>query len=87
VDDASKLKGLFETIQRLNGEGKLLAYHDRSDGGLLATLCEMAFASHIGLDVSLDALKAMRSARCSTRSWAPWCGAQQGCERDTESLQ
>ncbi|HUX92026.1 MAG TPA: phosphoribosylformylglycinamidine synthase [Gallionellaceae bacterium] len=57
VDDASKLKGLFETIQRLNGEGKLLAYHDRSDGGLLATLCEMAFASHIGLDIKLDGLK------------------------------
>jgi phosphoribosylformylglycinamidine synthase len=57
VDDASKLKAFFETIQRFNGEGKLLAYHDRSDGGLLAALCEMAFASHIGLDVNLDGLK------------------------------
>jgi phosphoribosylformylglycinamidine synthase len=57
VDDASKLKGLFETIQRLNGEGRLLAYHDRSDGGLLSTLCEMAFASHIGLDIKLDGMK------------------------------
>ena len=57
VDDAGKLKAFFEAIQRLNSEGKLLAYHDRSDGGLLAALCEMAFASHIGLDVKLDALK------------------------------
>ncbi len=56
VDDARTLKSFFEIIQRLNGEGKLLAYHDRSDGGLLATLCEMAFASHIGLSVNLDAL-------------------------------
>ena len=57
VDDAGKLKGFFEMIQRLNGAGKLLAYHDRSDGGLLAVLCEMAFASHIGLDISLDSLQ------------------------------
>ncbi len=57
VDDAGNLKAFFNAIQTLNGEGKLLAYHDRSDGGLLATLCEMSFASHIGLDVSLDALK------------------------------
>ncbi|MDD5181393.1 MAG: phosphoribosylformylglycinamidine synthase, partial [Gallionellaceae bacterium] len=57
VDDAAKLKIFFELIQRFNAEGKLLAYHDRSDGGLLATLCEMAFASHIGLDISLDELR------------------------------
>ncbi len=56
VDDARTLKSFFEIIQRLNGEGKLLAYHDRSDGGLLVTLCEMAFASHIGLTIKLDAL-------------------------------
>ncbi|MEW6561727.1 MAG: phosphoribosylformylglycinamidine synthase [Pseudomonadota bacterium] len=56
VDDPAALKAFFNVIQRLNSEGVLLAYHDRSDGGLLATLCEMAFASHIGLDVALDAL-------------------------------
>src|SRR5699024_5763241 len=39
-------------------EGRLLAYHDRSDGGLLATLAEMAFAGHVGLDVKLDDLGA-----------------------------
>ncbi len=54
VDDAGKLKAFFELIQQLNHDGKLLAYHDRSDGGMLAALCEMTFASHIGLDIRLD---------------------------------
>ncbi|MEQ1836887.1 MAG: phosphoribosylformylglycinamidine synthase, partial [Candidatus Nitrotoga sp.] len=57
VDDATQLKVFFEMIQRLNHAGKLLAYHDRSDGGLLVTLCEMAFAGHIGLDINLDAIQ------------------------------
>jgi len=57
VNDPAKLKAFFETVQQLNSDGKLLAYHDRSDGGLLATLCEMSFASHIGLDINLDELK------------------------------
>jgi phosphoribosylformylglycinamidine synthase len=56
VDDASQLKAFFEIIQQLNSDGKLLAYHDRSDGGLFAALAEMSFASHIGLDISLDKL-------------------------------
>ncbi len=54
VDDARQLKSFFATIQRLNAEGALLAYHDRSDGGLFVTLCEMAFAAHVGLDINLD---------------------------------
>jgi phosphoribosylformylglycinamidine synthase len=57
VDDAKKLKAFFNLIQRFNREGKLLAYHDRSDGGMLASLCEMSFASHIGLDIRLDECK------------------------------
>ena len=54
VDDPRRLKTFFDLIQRFNAEGKLLAYHDRSDGGAIVALCEMAFASHVGLDVSLD---------------------------------
>ena len=54
VDDAQLLKAFFELIQRLNAEGKLFSYHDRSDGGVFVTLCEMAFAGHIGLDINLD---------------------------------
>ncbi|WP_026352924.1 phosphoribosylformylglycinamidine synthase [Solimonas variicoloris] len=56
LDDAQRLRAAFEQIQQLNADGKLLAYHDRSDGGLLATLAEMAFAGHCGLEVALDQL-------------------------------
>ena len=56
VDDAEDLKAFFAVIQGLNADGKLLAYHDRSDGGLLATAVEMAFAGHCGLNLNLDAL-------------------------------
>ena len=56
VDSADDLKAFFGAIQRLNAEGRLLAYHDRSDGGLFATLCEMAFAGRAGVSVNLDIL-------------------------------
>jgi phosphoribosylformylglycinamidine synthase len=56
VDDPKRLKCFFAAIQKLNGKRLLLAYHDRSDGGLLATLCEMAFAGHCGLDIQLGDL-------------------------------
>ncbi|WP_409267432.1 phosphoribosylformylglycinamidine synthase [Massilia sp. BHUDP2] len=56
VDSADDLKAFFNAVQRLNKEGKLLAYHDRSDGGLFATLCEMAFAGRAGVSVNLDIL-------------------------------
>jgi phosphoribosylformylglycinamidine synthase len=56
VDSADDLKGFFNAIQQLNRQQMLLAYHDRSDGGLYATLCEMAFAGHAGLTVNLDIL-------------------------------
>ncbi|HLY96355.1 MAG TPA: phosphoribosylformylglycinamidine synthase, partial [Sideroxyarcus sp.] len=57
VDSAKRLKAFFELIQRLSRNGKLLAYHDRSDGGMFAALAEMSFASHIGLDIRLDEIK------------------------------
>ncbi len=56
VDSPEDLKAFFGAIQRLNLEGKLLAYHDRSDGGLYATLVEMAFAGRAGVSVNLDIL-------------------------------
>jgi len=56
VDDANQLKHFFNTIQQLNKAGKLLAYHDRSDGGLFTTLVEMAFAGHCGIDADVSAL-------------------------------
>src|SRR5262249_44070244 len=51
-----KLQSFFRAIQHLNGTHRILAYHDRSDGGLFATLCEMAFAGRTGVTVYLDAL-------------------------------
>ncbi len=54
LDDPEDLKAFFAVIQGLNAEGQLLAYHDRSDGGLLVTLLEMAFAAHAGLEIKLD---------------------------------
>ena len=56
VDDAEDLKAFFAVIQGLNADGHLLAYHDRSDGGLVTTVLEMAFAGHCGLDLHLDPL-------------------------------
>jgi len=56
VDDAEDLKAFFAVLQGLNQDGLLLAYHDRSDGGLLTTLLEMAFAGHCGLKLALDGL-------------------------------
>ncbi|HZX50432.1 MAG TPA: phosphoribosylformylglycinamidine synthase [Pseudomonas sp.] len=58
VDDAEDLKAFFAVIQGLNADGHILAYHDRSDGGLLVTALEMAFAGHCGLNLYLDALAA-----------------------------
>ena len=55
-DDPAAMKHFFDIIQELNEEGLLLAYHDRSDGGLFITLCEMAFAGRCGLEVVLDEL-------------------------------
>jgi len=56
VDDPALLKAFFAAIQALNKHDLLLAYHDRSDGGLLACLCEMVFAGHAGVSIHLDGL-------------------------------
>ncbi|MCC7311835.1 MAG: phosphoribosylformylglycinamidine synthase [Sulfuritalea sp.] len=54
--DAVLLKNFFGAIQALSRDGKILAYHDRSDGGLFATVCEMSFASRVGVSLNLDGL-------------------------------
>ena len=54
LDDAKRLKALFDLVQEANRAGMLLAYHDRSDGGVIVTLLEMAFAGHCGLEITLD---------------------------------
>ncbi len=56
LDDPTMLVRFFTAIQRLNADGRLLAYHDRSDGGLFATICEMAFAGRCGVTLNIDML-------------------------------
>lgn len=56
VRDPQQLAGFFNAIQTLVSEDALLAYHDRSDGGLVVTLAEMAFTGHCGIDVDIAAL-------------------------------
>ena len=56
LDDASDLVKLVDAINALRAQGKILAYHDRSDGGLFAAVCEMAFAGHVGVSLNVDLL-------------------------------
>ena len=54
LDDPKLLTGFFAAIQEMNSRGLLLAYHDRSDGGLFAAVAEMIFASRIGVTLTLS---------------------------------
>ena len=56
LDDPALLKSLVDGVTRLREAGLVLAYHDRSDGGLWATACEMAFAGHLGVSLNVDLL-------------------------------
>ena len=54
LDHPEDMQVFFRAIQVMNETGLILSYHDRSDGGLFVTLCEMAFSSRCGLDIRLD---------------------------------
>lgn len=56
VDNPEMLKATVNAVNALRADGKLLAYHDRGDGGLWATVCEMAFAGHTGVSINVDML-------------------------------
>ncbi|WP_291009413.1 phosphoribosylformylglycinamidine synthase [Hydrogenophaga sp.] len=56
LDDPQALVRLVDAINTLRVQGRILAYHDRSDGGLLATVAEMAFAGHVGVSINVDLL-------------------------------
>jgi phosphoribosylformylglycinamidine synthase len=64
LDDPALLSQLARALAELRGRGLLLAYHDRSDGGLLVTLLEMAFAGHCGLELELPASEDRLLAHC-----------------------
>jgi phosphoribosylformylglycinamidine synthase len=57
LDDAKRLQGFFAAVQELNSRDMLLAYHDRSDGGLFAAVAEMMFASRLGVSLTLSGSK------------------------------
>jgi phosphoribosylformylglycinamidine synthase len=69
------LRAFFTAIQKLNAAGLILAYHDRSDGGLFATVCEMAFAGHCGVSLNLD-----------TVAWDPLMADVDGLEKRPDTL-
>lgn len=56
LDDAKDLVNLVNAVNALRAQGQILAYHDRSDGGLLAAAAEMAFAGHVGVALNVDLL-------------------------------
>lgn len=56
IEDPAMLAAAFGAVRRLAAENRLLALHDRSDGGLFTTVCEMAFAGHCGVTLNLDLL-------------------------------
>ncbi len=56
LDEPAQLKAFVDAVTELRSAGLVLAYHDRSDGGLWATACEMAFAGHLGISLNVDLL-------------------------------
>ena len=83
LDDAAQLKALVAAINQLREQGRLLAYHDRSDGGLWAAACEMAFAGHMGLSLNVDMLVTegdgitdSRADYGDSKNWATQVGAR-----------
>jgi len=56
LDDPQDLVNLVKAVNTLRADGRILAYHDRSDGGLFATVCEMAFTGHVGVALNVDLL-------------------------------
>jgi phosphoribosylformylglycinamidine synthase len=92
LDDPAPLKALVAAINRLRAQGRLLAYHDRSDGGLWATVCEMAFAGHLGVSLNVDMLvlegdgiSDSRAEHGDAKNWAAQVGARRA-ERTLQAL-
>jgi phosphoribosylformylglycinamidine synthase len=56
LDDAKDLINLVNAINALRAKNQIMAYHDRSDGGLFACICEMAFAGNVGVALNIDML-------------------------------
>ena len=90
LDDAQDLIKLVHAVNDLRQQGLLLAYHDRSDGGLWATVCEMAFAGHVGVALNIDlvvnegdGIQDSRADHGDSKNWSQ----QVSVRRDERSLQ
>ena len=78
LDDPQDLVRLVNAVNALRSRGMVLAYHDRSDGGLMATVCEMAFAGHVGVSLNVDLLvtegDGISDSRMDTGDAKNWAG-------------
>jgi phosphoribosylformylglycinamidine synthase len=90
LDDPQDLVHLVSAVNELRAQGRILAYHDRSDGGLFAAACEMAFAGHVGVALNVDLLvmegdgiSDSRADHGDAKNWT----AQVGARRDELTLQ
>jgi len=90
LDDPQDLVRLVDAVNELRAQGRLLAYHDRSDGGLFAAACEMAFAGHVGVALNVDLLVTegdgiadSRAEYGDAKNWA----SQVGPRREEMTLQ
>jgi phosphoribosylformylglycinamidine synthase len=90
LDQAQDLVQLVHAVNALRSAGHLLAYHDRSDGGLLATVAEMAFAGHVGVALNVDMLVAegdgISDSRMDTGDAKNWA-TQVSARREELTLQ
>ena len=89
LDDAKDLVNLVHAVNALRAQGKVLAYHDRSDGGLLATVAEMAFAGRVGVSLNVDMLvtegDGISDSRMDVGDSKNWAG-QVGARREELTL-
>ena len=89
LDQAADLVNLVHTVNALRTEGKILAYHDRSDGGLLAAVAEMAFAGRVGVSLNVDMLvtegDGITDSRMDVGDSKNWAG-QVGARREELTL-
>ena len=89
LDDPQDLVNLVKAVNALRAQGQLLAYHDRSDGGLFAAVCEMAFAGHVGVALNVDMLvtegDGISDSRMDTGDSKNWA-AQVGARREELTL-
>ena len=90
LDDPALLRALVNAVNALRAEGKILAYHDRSDGGLLATVAEMAFAGRVGVALNVDMLvlegDGVSDSRMDVGDSKNWA-TQVGARREERTLQ